>query len=150
MEPYDINPRIERHPIFFGLNADQLTVIRGVVQTFDPNAQLSQKDIKEKFDSVSKNQANLMIDKIRRGMETYYLAGMKYFWVLHFFGVPTLTLGGFIETPGGPLGNFLPSNLTWLCQSDSLTTTGPNGTIYRLTRPWMGGPDGHWCPDLYS
>jgi hypothetical protein len=82
------------------------------------------------------------------GHETYYLAGIKYSWITHSFVPPEIEQGAFIESPqGGPLMG--DTTFSWLRLADVLEPAGVNGSVYKLTSTWLGGPGGHWDPDLY-
>jgi len=40
-------------------------------------------------------------------------------------------------------------SFSWLRLADSLNHAGVNGSMYKITRTWVGGPAGYWDPDLY-
>lgn len=83
------------------------------------------------------------------GHETYYLAGLKYMYIRHYFTLPELSLGGIIQAPTwGPMdGN---TELSWLRLADAPEPIGVNNSIIRVTSTWLGGPSGHWDPILYA
>ena len=87
---------------------------------------------------------------LQHGHETYYQAGVKYSYVWHSFDLPSLTMGGVIESSpfGGPMaGN---TSFSWLRLADCVEPAGVNGSVYKITSSWFGGPGGHWEPTLYS
>jgi hypothetical protein len=83
-----------------------------------------------------------------RGHETYYLAGVKYMYIHHYFSRPITTKGGFIQSPQyGPRAG--DTELSWLRFADATEPVGVNGSVIRLISSWLGGPDGHWDSTLY-
>ncbi len=80
--------------------------------------------------------------------ETYYLAGRKYSYIRHFFTFPETSDGGVTETPqfGPRAGN---TSMSWLRLADAVEPAGVNGSVYKMTSTWLGGPIGHWDPILY-
>ncbi len=91
-----------------------------------------------------------LLDWLDHGAETYYLAGTKYSYIWHSFAFPTLHNGGVIEPfpTGGPrMGD---ASLSWLRLADNPEPAGVNGSVYKITSTWLGGPNGHWSPTLYK
>lgn len=88
-----------------------------------------------------------LVEKIRQGNESFYLASLRYVWATHYYALPTMTRGGYIDSPGGPLAGYFVSDIAWLREGDDLQYS--NG-VWRLTRSWLGTPNGHWDSDLYS
>ena len=90
-----------------------------------------------------------LADWLQKGHETYYLAGKKYTYMRHFFTLPETTLGGVIQAPlWGPFAG--DTTLSWLRLADVIEPIGVNGSAYRLTSTWLGGPGGHWDPTIYD
>ncbi|MCX6922605.1 MAG: hypothetical protein NT154_05230 [Verrucomicrobia bacterium] len=86
---------------------------------------------------------------LQDGHETYYLAGIKYSYIRHFFSMPTTTRGGYIEVPTlGPRAGC--TDLSWLRLCDNVEPVGVNGSAFKVTSQWLGGPDGHWDYTLYT
>ena len=86
-------------------------------------------------------------DKLIRGTENFYLAGFRYSWTRAYWSIAgTINLGGYIESPGGPLTGMFPAGISWLRQADDVKFTGQH---FRYTVSWLGAPDGHWDTDLY-
>ncbi len=138
--PFEVNPRLESHPLFASLNVEKREKVRAWVDASDPLTRQKNKDL------VTDPDAILLGEKLLQGTETYYLAGWTYQWAFYSWSIPSISDGGFIETPGGPLSGYLGSGVDWLRQADSYEFTG---THHKLTRTWLGGPTGHWDPDLY-
>lgn len=92
----------------------------------------------------------VLLDWLDHGAETYYQAGTKYIHIWHSFTWPTLSNGGIIE----PFPNAGPragdASLSWLRLADNPEPAGVNGSVFKITSTWLGGPGGHWDPILYS
>lgn len=94
--------------------------------------------------------AGILLGWLDHGNETYYEVGTKYSWVWHSFVLPPLHNGGVIEPfpTGGPrMGD---ASLNWLRLADNPESAGVNGSVYKITSSWLGGPSGHWDPLLYK
>lgn len=88
-----------------------------------------------------------LFEKWERGVETYYIAGLRFIYTSYAFTAPNGTLGGFRETPPPPVSGFTwPANMSWLRLSDEIAHADG---IFKYNQTWLGGPDGHWDPDLY-
>lgn len=94
--------------------------------------------------------AAVLLDWLDHGHETYYQAGIKYSYIWHSFTLPSLSLGGVIVSSpfGGPLAG--ETAFSWLRLSDQPEPAGVNGSVYKITSTWLGGPGGHWDAVLYS
>ena len=90
-----------------------------------------------------------LLEWLDHGNETYYQAGIKYSYIWHSFVFPTLSEGGIIQSPnGGPFaGNTV---MSWLRLADVPEPAGVNGSAYKITSTWLGGPNGHWDAILYG
>lgn len=148
VQPDNQSPRTERAAMFRPL--DTQTVGTEAVMDIVYNAVHAQnkeaRDI-ELAKLAGNFLANQLVHKIRQGNESFYLASLRYVWATHYFSVPIMTRGGFIDAPGGPLAGYFVSDIAWLRESDDLQES--NG-IWRLTRSWLGAPNGHWDADLYG
>lgn len=94
--------------------------------------------------------AELLLDWLDHGHETYYEAGVKYSYIWHTFEFPELSDGGIVESSpfGGPMsGN---TSKSWLRLADVPEPCGVNGSAYKITSTWLGGSAGHWDATLYS
>jgi hypothetical protein len=142
VSPDNQSPRIERHPMFISLEtiADELALVEDASRSQD---QTTRDAAYAKLSDLGKK----LVDKIRRGNETYYLAGLRYAWVTHYYTTPTMYRGGWIESPGGPLTGYFSGDIGWLREADDLQYS--NG-VWRLTRSWLGAPNMHWDAELYS
>lgn len=138
IEPFEANPALENHPLYQGISAESLSNVHKALNG-DDDAELALTQIPDPT-------AWFLLRKLRRGTTNWYVAGFRYTWVLHSWGLPAATKGGFLQTPGGPLEGALPAGIAWLRYSDQLSYQ--NG-VFRLTRTWLGGPDGFWDPELY-
>jgi hypothetical protein len=97
--------------------------------------------------------AQNLVAKWLRGEETYYLAGWRYWYEVYSYAAPTVSKGGITGTPGGPLAAALPSGVSWLRLADKVTPAGVNGSMFKNTISWLGGPQiggvGYWDSDIY-
>jgi hypothetical protein len=86
---------------------------------------------------------------LMHGHETYYLAGVKYCYMRHYFSFPMTTRGGIIQSPSwGPRAG--DTTMSWLRLADSVEPVGVNGSAFKITSSWLGGPNGHWDVILYK
>ncbi len=94
--------------------------------------------------------ATVLLDWLDHGHETYYEAGIKYSWIWNSFTWPSLSVGGVIEVfpSAGPMMG--SAAFSWLRLADAPEPNGVNGSVYKVTSTWLGGPNGHWDPVLYS
>lgn len=160
LEPFEINPPLERNSARFGtLYPSSGSPSAAVIALQDLVTQAHQGATdairSEKFAAISSSpagataigQAIKVATLLRKGTTNYYLAGFRYSWVLYFVTQPAVTAGGFIETPSGPFGATISGlGLSCLRTADDLKFA--NG-FFVLTRSWLCGPSGHWSSDLY-
>ena len=147
----NLQPHIERHPIFQALTPTELSIVQQAHAAYTATGQATAKN------QFTGDNAALMLklfEKLKRGFESYYLAGSRYVWNQYYLPgeVPSLSNGGYTQEPGGPYGGgLLPGNVQWLREADSLSQGqySPLGGIQKVTRSWVGGPDGWWDPDIY-
>jgi len=145
--PFEINPALSRNELFSALTSHDLQLARAAFTS----AQAKGQDSINNAIAGSTNAAltQLLVNKWLKGVETFYLAGLKYQWTQFLYSMAGIFLreGGYRETPGGP--GVYPSGMTWLRQCDEVVW---NNGIYRVTRTWVGGPSydsGLWDPDIY-
>jgi hypothetical protein len=97
--------------------------------------------------------AIMLYNKMRLGMETYQFWGANYHWSTFYLpgAVASLNQGGYQEMPGGPIGAVLPYGFSWLRQADKAgqAENSPLGGIVKITRSWIGAPNGFWDEDIY-
>lgn len=138
--PFELNPPLSYHSRYSSLTSDQVKAVLKALQ-----ASLDGSDtFRASFTSLQRE----LLEKMERGRESFYLAGIRYSWTSYlWFGSGTVTTGGFVEIPGGPLTAFFPAGIQFLRIADELTWTGQ---YFRYTRNWLGGPAGHWDTDIYA
>jgi hypothetical protein len=168
LEPQEIYPKIERNQFFSGIVPD---VVRGVYnalyafnQSGNPNAYTTiNAAINGVNFSVYPNTnaavqfalGTELLNKLANGEESFYIAGYRYSFESFSYTQPALSNGGIVynaaagHTPGGPL-SVLPGGISWLRLADKLDPAGVNGSMYKLTVNFIGGPDGYWDTDLYT
>lgn len=153
VQPDNLSPRTELHPLYLPLDNRQIAVPGGDTEyvldvVYAAAHAQSYADRKTQTDKLVGDPLALnLLSKIRRGNESYYMAALRYVWATHSYSRPTMYRGGRQEEPGGPLQGYFVSNISWLRESDDLQYSQG---IWRLTRSWIGGPDGHWDIDLYG
>lgn len=148
--PGNASPRIELHNFFAPLKNNTIEISGESHREFAVArnaAAASTPDERKKWFNPLSNLGRLLVDKMERGNETFYLATLRYSWATHSFFAPLITRGGFIEDPSGPLKGYFVSDLQWLREGDDLQFS--NG-IWRRTSSWLGAPAGHWDEDLYA
>lgn len=135
----ELNPALAKHPFFEDLTKEDLANAEAYLSASTDTA-------RNDADAAISTLGSSYIDKRQRGNENYYLAGLKYVVSTSYWTLPTLTIGGFIDTPDGPHDSSLPASFDWLREAD--TFKWDNGS-FRVTRTWRGAPTGHWDTDLY-
>jgi hypothetical protein len=91
----------------------------------------------------------VLLDWLQNGHESYYLAGLKHTYIRHYYTMPTTYLGGFIQSPQwGPRAG--DTVLSWLRLADAVEPVGVNGSAFKVSSTWLGGPGGHWDEVLYA
>ena len=140
LDPIEINPPLEKNPFYSSLTDAQIAAVVKAVESSHLSEPISTPG------ALNALQLNLLA-KRRKGISNFYLAGIKYSWTRHFWTISgTIELGGFIDTPAGPLTGILPGALAALRQADSLVFTGE---YFKYTQAWLLAPLGHWDNDLY-
>lgn len=167
LEPQELYPKIERNLFFTGILPD---VVRGVYnalyafnQSGSPNATATINAAINGVNFASYPDTNAaaqyalgteLLTKLASGEESYYIAGYRYSYEEFSYTAPALSNGGIIANgsyqPAGPLADDLPSGVAWLRLADKLDPAGVNGSMFKLTVNWLGGPDGYWDSDLYT
>ena len=154
LEPFEVNPKVERNGFFSILSPEEIQNVKNAAQNFnDTQANNGENLTNGIADSTHLAKAQSLLAKYKRGIETFYLAGFTYSWSRYYYGIPTLDNGGYAQSPQGPLAGNFPSGIVFLRKADSLANSGVNGGVYKLTKTWLGGPMlggvGYWDPDLY-
>lgn len=148
LTPVEQNPVVERHPKVAGLSDDEHASIHTAVFGSTPEIRAAAKLVLDNSVLPTKQKALSLYGLLVKGTQSFYLAGLQYTWSYSSWTVPAgLVLGGYIETPGGPLAEQIPSNGSWLRLSDRLEWRGGQ---WRVTTTWIGGPIGHWDTFLYT
>lgn len=148
----DLAPRIERHPMFASLDAEDFTKVQTALDAPDRAAL---KAAKGDFKSTSDpDLANQLYEMMRKGQETYYLSAYRYSWSQYYLSgfLPVPNVGGTTYiAPAGPAGFTLPYGYSWLRLADDAgqANWSPLGGIEKITYNWLGAPDGHWNPTIY-
>jgi hypothetical protein len=148
----DLRPHLERHPIFASLQASDFAMVRLAFQAATVSGR--QTALNQLQATSNPTLATQLFNKLLQGMEEYYLAGSRYTWSSYYLpgDVPTLSPGGVQYTSvGGPSGYVLPPGYTWLryADDDGQANYGPLGGIVKLTRTFIGAPNGVWDTDIY-
>jgi hypothetical protein len=145
----ELYPKIERAGFFADITRDTLSAAYSAVL----GATKAQRDAAWSYlnglDDPQKTLGLKLVQKLQNGEESWYVAGMRYMFIYYSFSLPTLSLGGFIETPSIAASVGLGS-MSWLRLADFFQSAGVNGSAYRVTQTWLGGPEGHWDTDIYS
>jgi hypothetical protein len=162
-EPMELYPRIERHAIFnqtssgtgalADISLEMVSLCYAAVHGATNAARVGAYNQISSYSNADQSSLGLLlVDKLRKGEETFYVSGMKYRWWFYTYTLPSnLTLGGIVQDPFGPgtVPSKLPAGLSWLRLADAPAPAGVNGSMYKITRTWIGGPAGHWDVDLY-
>lgn len=135
------SPRTERHPRYISLAGIEDELAN--VETATRSQNKTERNAAYAALSVLGKE---LVDKLRAGNESYYLATLRYSWATHSYVAPTSTSGGYIESVGGPLKDYFVPGIQWLREADNLDYSGG---IWRLTRSWLGARDFSWDTDLY-
>jgi hypothetical protein len=144
LTPIPVNPKLERHWRYGALTDEQRTAIRDALNSSDTGLRTSNE---AKISGVT--LAEELLAKLRQGFENFYLSGLKYEWKSYSWAAPAVNLGGYLESPAGPLGGILPGSMSWLREADGIESPTNDG-YYTKTLTWTGGPDGFWDIDIYS
>jgi hypothetical protein len=164
LETQELYPKIERNPFFTGICPDMVRAVYNALYAINQsgsgaNAQviLSTAANSSNFSNSTINTANgqiaiaySLLNKLSNGEESYYIASYRYSFSTYSYTEPSLSEGGIIGTPAGPISGDLPSGVQWLRLADKIEPAGVNGSMYKLTQNWLGGPNGYWDTDLYS
>lgn len=147
LTPTDINPRIELHLRYKDFDATDRSLIRAWVDNpSETDREQALADLDEWLSDYPLliPLAHELGLKILEGKDNYYFPGWTYTWTSYYWAIPAVSNGGKIETPAGPMAGLLGSGLDWLRKADEAEY---DGTIYKLTRTWLGADK--WDPDLY-
>jgi hypothetical protein len=157
LEPQELYPKIERAGVFAGITFRTINICYNAVYLATNSA--GTPLVADNFltanitDATQLALATNLVAKLKRGEETFYLAGWRYTYEQFSYTEPATSRGGIIvSTPGGPLAN-LPSGVSWLRLADHLEPAGVAGSMYKNTLTFLGGPVfggvGYWDSDVY-
>ena len=157
LEPQELYPKIERAGCFVGITYATLNAVYNCLYlaTNASGAQLITSTSLDSYvtDPTQNSLAHNLLSKLLKGEETFYLAGWKYSYFFYSYTMPTLSAGGVIRTPGGPLAGNLPAGVAWLRLADKTEPAGVNGSMYKTTVSYIGGPTmggvNYWDSDVY-
>ena len=137
--PFEVNARLETHSRYSSLSDDDFKNVRTDETCFQKDSSLSV--------ALSGMALDLFLKKIK-GQTGFYQFGFKYQWTVSNYNViGTLNAGGYLESPYGPVGSFIPGSFSCLRQADDLKWTG---RLYEYTRSWLCFPSSAYLdPDLY-
>lgn len=145
LTPFEINPAVETNAYFADLESADLEKARAA---HNANTAAGATSVKSAIAGIT-NAALVtsLLAKWGRGEESYYLAGYTFTHTLHMASPPAASKGGFIQQPFGAFSGYVSgAGLSWLRKADEVCWQ--NG-IWKLTRSWLGAPEGHWDTDLY-
>ena len=156
-QPQELYPKIERAGCFVGITFATLNVCYNCLYLATNSS--GTPIVTSSFlttnitDPTQLALAQNLVSKLLKGEETFYLAGWKYTYVYYSYTMPTLSAGGVIRTPGGPLAGNLPGGVSWLRLADQADPAGVNGSMYKITVSYIGGPTmggvNYWDSDVY-
>jgi hypothetical protein len=149
--PEDLQPRIERHPLFAALMPSDFALVQQALLAVNNGSMTTA--VNQFAGSSNPDLVNKLYTKMRKGFENYYLAGWRYTWSTYYLPAyaPYVAIGGVTQYPGGPPSGLVPGNISWLRLADDFGMAAwcPLGGVVKLTRHWIGGPMGFWDPDIY-
>lgn len=150
LDPVELNPRIERHPIFADLLPAEVELVRVAFESQSLDGRNTAANALGSVTESRRELASKLLDKLRGGQEYYKLFGYRYTWATHYWAAPYVETESLLEQPGGPFESVIASMpFAWLREADKLSLL-QNGRVYKLTSSWLGAPTAHWDPDLYS
>ena len=149
-EPFEVRPNIQNLPyltaalsgLTAAVRAKNLDSLAMYLKGSDADRHKAESWIAASGAAATQN----VLAIVQRGVETWYLAGIKFSYTFSSWALPALTLGGYVETPSGTGFPSITGTLSWLRLSDSW---GRSGSIYKTTRSWLGAPNGYWDSTLY-
>jgi hypothetical protein len=148
LQTQELYPKVERNAYFSGITSATLALAYTAAQGSTPQSRASANTQLAGLSDPQKTLGQKLASKLLAGTETFYLAGLRYTWWEFTWTIPTLSAGGSLATPGGPLsGKFGTMQFLRLC--DIVTPAGVNGSMFKHTLTYLGGPNGHWDSDLY-
>lgn len=173
IETFDDNPALEKHPRYKDMTDRERFLIRGAVDasfSIDTQAEMQNYVASLVGGGVDGDEAIDLLNKLRRGNDSFYLPGFRVTWSQYAFGSWLINPGGYIENPS-PQGGVPPffwytlsnemifnrvatanptlyaNGISWLRLAD---TVSYSRTWFKITRSWIGSGFGYWDTDLYA
>lgn len=145
----ELYPKIERNAFFAGITRDTISAAYAAVL----GATKAQRDAAYAYvsglsDPTQQNLGLKLISKLQMGEESWYLAGMRYMYIWYSFTAPALNMGGYVDSPAFAT-TFGIASYDWLRLADFVQAAGVNGSAFKVTSTWLGGPGGYWDTDIY-
>jgi hypothetical protein len=140
INPTNQAPRTERHPRYVSLAG-----ISGELANVEDALRGTTATARAVAYSLLSATGKELVDKIRAGNESYYLATIRYSWATHSYSAPTSTRGGFRQSISGPLASYFTGTIEWLREADDVQYS--NG-IWRRTMSWLGADK--WDAQIYA
>ena len=181
VDPVELNPSIEKHQRYGSLTYLDRYNIRQQNITDQPDlGQLYQNVLSTITDTVEYDQAQELLFKKHKGVDSFYLAGWKISWSQYYYNSQILNPGGYIEDPvavgGLPVQfwsddgtvdgnnifgfagfynpNMFPTNNLFSPNSVSWLRQADQQVLqrtwFRVTRSWLGSGLGNWDFQLYT
>lgn len=150
LQPIEQNPNLETLPVFDDVTADQELISLARQAGLVANKDESLKAFSDLLDLGTSGAANAtaLALLLASGHTNFYEAALRYQWTSFSIAEPTVTRGGYINTPTGPLATLIAGlSLSCLREADALDFE--NG-FYKLTKSWVCGPAGKWSTEIYD
>lgn len=156
LDPQELYPKVERNKFFYSggvyvPTANTVALAYATVHASTPYARANAAtQLAGLSDATQRSLGQALAAKLQRGEETYYLAGWRYTYFFFSYTLPAINIGGSIQSPNGigPV-SISDSTISWLRLADSVENAGCSGSMWKITRTWLGGPGGYWDADLY-
>jgi hypothetical protein len=145
VEAVDQTPALARHSRFTALTEAEIAAVEAALNASDPISRASSDSLVAAGSTALQNYKRLR----KKGVETFYLPGLRYVWTANYYVLPSLTTGGSIEGLGGPGYSALVGlGWSWLRSAD---VPQFDGTRFTVVRTWLGVPSAMaWDSYLYA
>jgi hypothetical protein len=173
VKPIEFNPAMEKNPLYTdnsdgqgALTDEDIMRIKQAVEAPQPGARTDNGN--NPYDGTNVVVSDLwdsLLQKLRRGEDTYYLAGFMLTWTRFYFSPVKIDPGGYTQAPGSDTyGDILPSffirtqpdleltlpfgdSISWLRLADAQDF---DRTWFKVVRSWIVGQQGYWDGDVYT
>jgi hypothetical protein len=113
--PVELNPPLEKHPRYRALTYFDRFMVRNanlsdavdVAQSYEQTIQTMSSSLNPALDE--KGQAQELLFKKHKGIESFYLSGYKITWTQYFWSPQTINPGAYIEDPFSYSGGSIPA-----------------------------------------